>query len=127
MIEGNVIELTTSKKDFIEKFKARTKQYSLQAIKIFKRLPKSEESSIIGKQFLRSALSVGANYRAVCRARSKAEFFSKLSITVEEADEVVFWIEILRDSGIMDDDNVRSFEKEAKEILAVLTTARKNT
>ena len=116
-----------SKKEFIEKFKERTKQYSLQAIKIFKRLPKSEESSIIGKQFLRSALSVGANYRAVCRARSKAEFFAKLSITVEESDEVVFWIEILRDSAILDDEHVRSFEKEAREILAVLTTARKNT
>jgi four helix bundle protein len=116
-----------SKKEFVEKFKERTKQYSLQAIRIFKRLPKSEESAIIGKQFLRSALSVGANYRAVCRARSKAEFFAKLSITVEEADEVVFWIEILRDSGIMDDEYIRSFEMEAREILAVLTTARKNT
>lgn len=116
-----------AKKEFVEKFKERTKQYSLQAIRIYKRLPKSEESYIIGKQFLRAALSVGANYRAVCRARSKAEFFAKLSITVEEADEVVFWIEILRDSGIMDDENIRSFEKEAREILAVLTTARKNT
>ncbi len=119
--------MAESKEEFINKFKERTKQYSLQAINIFKRLPKSEESSIIGKQFLRSALSVGANYRAVCRARSKAEFFAKLSITVEEADEVVFWVEILRDSSIMDDEYIRSFEKEAREILAVLTTARKNT
>lgn len=116
-----------SKEEFIEQFKERTKKYSLLSIKIYKNLPKSEESYIIGKQFLRSALSVGANYRAVCRARSKAEFFAKLSITVEEADEVIFWVEILRESGIMDDDQIRSFEKEGREILAVLTTARKNT
>lgn len=119
--------MSDPKTDFIEKFKDRTKKYSLQAIKLYKLLPKSEESSIIGRQFLRSALSVGANYRAVCRARSKAEFFSKLSITVEEADEVVFWVEILRESAILDDDNISVFEKEAREILAVLTTARKNT
>lgn len=116
-----------AKVDFIEKFKERTKKYSLQAIKIYNQLPASEESRIIGRQFLRSALSVGANYRAVCRARSKAEFFSKLSITVEEADEVVFWVEILRESSILNDDNIKNFEKEAREILAVLTTARKNT
>lgn len=119
--------MSETKTDFIEKFKGRTKKYSLQAIRIYKRLPKSEESSIIGRQFLRSALSVGANYRAVCRARSKAEFFSKLSITVEEADEVVFWVEILRESAILDDENIAIFEKEAREILTVLTTARKNT
>lgn len=119
--------MSDPKADFIEKFKDRTKKYSLLAIKLYKRLPKSEESSIIGRQFLRSALSVGANYRAVCRARSKAEFFSKLSICVEEADEVVFWVEILRESDILNDETIQSFEKEGREILAVLTTARKNT
>lgn len=56
-----------------------------------------------------------------------AEFFSKLSITVEEADEVIFWVEILRESAILDDDNIKSFENGGREILAVLTTARKNT
>lgn len=56
-----------------------------------------------------------------------AEFFSKLSIAVEEADEVIFWVEILRESAILDDDNIQSFENEGREILAVLTTARKNT
>jgi four helix bundle protein len=119
--------MSDAKTDFIEKFKDRTKKYSLQAIKLYKRLPKTEESSIIGRQFLRSALSVGANYRAVCRARSKAEFFAKLSITVEEADEVIFWVEILRESAILNDDEIRNFEKEGREILAVLTTARKNS
>lgn len=118
--------MSDEKTAFIEKFKNRTKKYSLDAIKIYKKLPKTEESAIIGRQFLRSALSVGANYRAVCRARSKAEFFSKLSITVEEADEVIFWVEILRESAILNDEIIQNFEKEGREILAVLTTARKN-
>lgn len=121
--------MSDEKTAFIEKFKNRTKKYSLDAIKIYKKLPKTEESAIIGRQFLRSALSVGANYGAVCRARSKAEFFSKLSITVEEADEadeVIFWVEILRESAILNDEIIQNFEKEGREILAVLTTARKN-
>src|SRR6267154_490128 len=101
-----------SKEEFIEKFKKRTKAYSLEALKIFQKLPKTEESKIIGKQFLRSALSVGANYRAVCRARSKAEFFAKLSITVEEADEVLFWVEVMTESNIYNKDHMRDFEKE---------------
>jgi four helix bundle protein len=90
-------------------------------------LPKTEEWAIIGKQFLRSALSVGANYRAVCRARAKAEFFAKLSITIEEADESLFWLEILTESQIVASDNVQNFEKEGKEIVSVLSVARKNT
>mgnify|MGYP000499902572 CR=1 FL=1 len=114
--------MSDEKTAFIEKFKNRTKKYSLDAIKLYKKLPKTQESAIIGRQFLRSALSVGANYRA----RSKAEFFSKLSITVEEADEVIFWVEILRESAILNDEIIENFEKEGREILAVLTTARKN-
>lgn len=117
----------TSKEEFVENFKKRTKKYSLDAIKIFQSLPRTEESRIIGKQFLRSALSVGANYRAVCRARSKAEFFAKLSVTVEEADEVLFWVEVLMDSDICKETCIKEFEKEAREILSVLATARKNT
>jgi four helix bundle protein len=105
----------TAKEEFIEKFKMRTKAYSLEAVKIFKKLPKTEEAKIIGKQFLRSALSVGANYRAVCRARSKAEFFAKLSITVEEADEVIFWVEVLIESDIYNNSQIQSFEKEGRE------------
>ncbi len=117
----------STKEEFVESFKRRTKKYSLDAIKIFQNLPKTEESRIIGKQFLRSALSVGANYRAVCRARSKAEFFAKLSITVEEAYEVLFWVKVLAESDIYKVDRVKDFEKEGREILSVLATARKNT
>jgi four helix bundle protein len=107
--------------------RVRTKNFSLDAIQIFKSLPKAGEGEIIGKQFLRSALSVGSNYRAVCRARSKAEFYAKLSITIEETDEALFWMEILKESGIAHQNKFSTFEKEGTEILAILSTARKHT
>ena len=68
----------------------RTKQFALRVIKLFQALPHSDESIIIGKQLLRSSTSVGANYRAACRARSPKEFYSKLSIVIEEADETMY-------------------------------------
>ena len=81
--------------DFAEVFKKRTKKFVVDNIKFFRTLPKTEEAKIIGRQLLRSSSSVGANYRAACRARSKAEFLhSKLSTVVEEADESVFWMEV---------------------------------
>lgn len=119
--------MTEDKVAFVQKFQTRTKKFAISAIDLYQQLPKTEEAKIIGRQFLRSALSVGANYRAVCRARSKAEFFSKLSITVEEADEVLYWVEILTESEILNYDKISTFVKESKEILAVLSTARKNT
>lgn len=72
-----------NKIDFIESFKKRTKKFVVDNIKLFRILPKTEEAKIIGRQLLRSSSSVGANYRAACRARSKAEFHSKLYIVVE--------------------------------------------
>ena len=111
---------------FIQTFQRRTKQQAISALAVYKSLPKTEEGRIIGKQFLRAALSIGANYRAACRARSKAELFSKLSITVEEADEVLYWIEIMEEAKMVRSADVKNFYKEASEILAVLSTARKN-
>ena len=119
--------MENNKIEFIEAFKNRTKLFALRTIRLFQALPKSEEARIIGRQLLRSATSVGANYRAVCRARSKREFFSKLSIVVEEADESLFWIEILIESGIMSEEKLESLQKEITEILAVLSKARKNS
>lgn len=84
-----------TKVDFVTALKARTKKFVLDAIRFYQTLPKTEEGRVIGRQFIRSASSVGANYRAACRSRSKAEFYSKLSIVVEEADETAFWIEVL--------------------------------
>ena len=81
--------------EFAEMFKNRTKKFIVDNIRFFKTLPKTEEAKIVGRRLLRSSSSVGANYRAACRARSQAEFHAKLSIVVEEADESVFWMEVL--------------------------------
>ncbi len=113
------------KEDFIEVFKKRTKQFTLRCIRVFQALPKTEEARIIGKQFLRSATSVGANYSAVCRARSQNEFFAKLSITVEEADETLFWMEILIESEIFTESKMKDLMDELTEIVKVLSKARK--
>ena len=115
------------KEAFIEEFKKRTKTFTLRNIKVFQSLPKTDEAKIIGKQLLRSASSVGANYLAVCRARSQAEFFAKLSITIEEADESLFWVEILVESQIVTENKLADLMKEAEEIIKVLSKARKNT
>lgn len=87
--------------EFAEAFKSRTKKFVVDNINFFKTLPKTEEAKIIGRQLLRSSSSVGANYRAACRARSQAEFHAKLSIVVEEADESVFWMEVLIEAKIV--------------------------
>lgn len=73
-----------------EELKKRSKAFAIRIVKVFRSLPKTEDARIIGRQVLRSGTSVAANYRAVCRARSKAEFISKIGVVVEEADETVF-------------------------------------
>lgn len=94
-------------------------------IELSKTFPKNEEAFIIKKQLLRSSFSVAANYRAVCRARSDAEFFSKLSIVVEESDEVVFWLELLNDAKVLEGNELNKNLKEANEILAIVAKSRK--
>jgi four helix bundle protein len=112
---------------FIETLKLRTKSIALRGIKVFQALPKTDEAKIIGKQFLRSITSLAANYRATCRARSQAEYFSKLSITVEEADETLFWIEIMIESNIFTKEKLQDLFQETQEIVKILSKARKNT
>lgn len=116
---------SSNKIDFITALKARTKQFVLDSIRFYQSLPKTEEARIIGRQYMRSSSSVGANYRAACRSRSKAEFHSKISIVVEEADESAFWLEILSDSEIVRVVDVEALLKEANEILAIVAKARK--
>jgi four helix bundle protein len=114
------------KNEFIEHLKKRTKEAALRIVKLFQSLPKTDEARVIGKQLLRSGTSFAANYRAVCRARSKAEFFAKLSIVVEELDESLFWIEMLVDSNILSEEKTMLLSKELEEILSILSHARKN-
>jgi four helix bundle protein len=93
---------------------------------MYAKLPKTDELRIVGKQLIRSATSVAANYRAACRARSKAEFAAKMSIVVEEADETLFWMEILKEAGLVPVEKLVGLKKEATEILYAVSTARKN-
>jgi four helix bundle protein len=107
-----------------EVLKQRTKQFAIRNIKLFKALPNNDESKIIGKQLLRSATSVAANYRAVCRARSDAEFHSKLSIVVEEIDECCFWMEHLIEAATVEKSKLQSLNDEANEILLIMAKSR---
>lgn len=110
----------------IEAFKQRTKQLSLRIIKLFQKLPKTDEAGIIGKQLLRSATSVAANYRAACGSRSDAEFFSKISIVVEEADETLFWLEILEEAEIVSQEKLQCLLNEYVEVVKIANTIRHN-
>jgi len=107
-----------------KELQARTKSFALRIIRMFRSLPKTEEARILGRQVLRSGTSVAANYHAVCRARSKAEFTAKLGVVVEEADETVFWLELLVESGIVPEERVRSLINEANELLAIFAASR---
>ncbi len=111
---------------FIEEFKARTKRFVIDYIGLFRQLPKTEDARIIGRQLLRSSSSVGSNYRAVCRARSKAKFHAKMPIVVEEADETLFWLEILIEANIVSQQAVSKLFNETMEILKVVSSARKS-
>jgi four helix bundle protein len=103
--------------------KMRTKEFAVQIIRLFRSLPRSEEARVIGKQMLRSATSVGANYRAACRSRSKAEFVSKISIVLEEADETVFWLELLSHAEIISAMRTEGLLREANELTSIFVSS----
>jgi four helix bundle protein len=111
--------------EFGEMFKNRTKKFVVDNIRFYRTLPKTEEAKIIGRQLLRSSSSVGANYRAACRARSKAEFHSKLSTVVEEADESAFWMEVLVDAEVVPKSQLTYLLDEANQILKITSASRK--
>jgi|SRR5712671_2631381 len=79
-----------------ETLKLRTKNFALRVLRLYRSLPRTQEARILGTQLLRSSTSIGANYRAGCRGRSRAEFVAKLGVVLEEADETVFWLELFR-------------------------------
>ena len=82
-----------------DEFKKRTKAFAVRIIKLVDSLPSSRSTNVIANQLMRSGTSVGANYRAVCRAKSKADFISKLGNVEEECDETIYWMELLTESG----------------------------
>ena len=114
-----------------EMFKSRTKSFALRLIRLVDALSKSQTGAVIGKQLLRSGTSVGANYRAACRARSRADFIAKMGIVEEECDESIYWIELLVGSGHVKKSLVDDLLREANELQAMIVasckTARSNT
>lgn len=112
-------------KTWPEELRDRTKRFALNVIRFCRTLPKTEEARIMTRQLLRSATSVAANYRAVCRARSKAEFVSKIGVVVEEADETVFWLELIGESGVLRNDGTGSLLREANELVAIFGASQR--
>jgi four helix bundle protein len=110
--------MTTSLERAAE-LRGRTKAFAIRIVKLFRALSRSPDAQTLGKQLLRSGTSVAANYRAVCRARSKAEFIAKMGIVVEEADESVFWLELLSETGIIRAERTKDLLKEANELVAI--------
>jgi four helix bundle protein len=105
--------------------KKRTKQFGLRVIRLVESLPSNQTARTIGNQLLRSGLSVGANYRAACRGRSKADFIAKAGISLEEADECLYWMEMLQEAGIIPVDKMKDLMKEADELVAIFTASIK--
>src|SRR5262249_19730825 len=93
-------------------------------IALFRSLSRSPDAQIMGKQLLRSGTSVAANYRAACRARSKAEFVAKIGVVLEEADESALWIELLGDSGVVKKEQLDKLLNEARQLTAIFTASR---
>ncbi len=108
-----------------EQFKKRTKQLALRVIGVVEALPKTMVGQVIGKQLLRSGTSVGANYRAACRAKSTADMINKLKIVAEEADETLYWFELLVEAEIVTQSRLSDLMAETDEILAMIVTSIK--
>lgn len=113
-----------------EELKRRTKQFALRAINLVEAIPRGRTADVLGRQLLRSGTSVGANYRAACRAKSTADFIAKMGIVEEEADESLYWMELLIETEIVKPERLELLMKEGNELLAItvasINTARKN-
>ena len=108
-----------------EDLKVRTKRYAIRVIEFVNKIPRSIAGQVIEKQLVRCATSVGANYRSACRARSKAEFIAKLQITLEESDESLYWMELLKELRILSDAELVDLVAEGNELTAIFVTALK--
>src|SRR5205823_13403333 len=109
-----------------EDLKGRTKQFALRVLKLVTALPKTLAGKTIGGQLIRSGTSVGANYRAACRARSKLEFIAKIGIVEEEADESAFWMELIIESKLLKLQQVQPLLDEANELAKIMASSRKS-
>ena len=114
----------------VSDLKDRTKRYALRIIKMYQTLPNKSEAQILGKQILRSGISVGAQYREACRAKSPSDFISKMEGSGQELDETGYWLELLQESKIMPGEVIADLQKETDELTAIFVasvkTAKKN-
>ena len=110
--------------------KSRTKKFAVDIIKLIEALPSSRSLNVLCNQILRSSSSVGANYRSACKGKSTADFINKITIVEEEADESLYWLELMEEAGLVDPDKLFSLKKEANELTAIFTaigkTAKQN-
>lgn len=108
-----------------EELKKRTKKFALDVIKLVDGFPKTKSADVIGRQLIKSATSIGANYRSACRAQSHAHFISKISIVEEEADEALYWLELALESGLITKEKTTHLLNEANELTSIFTASRK--
>ena len=108
-----------------QELRDRTKAMAIRIIPLFRALPSAKEAQIMGTQLLRCGTSVAANYRAACRGRSRAEFTAKLGIVNEEADETVFWLELMIDTAVLPPRRMKPLLNEAHELAAIFTAAHR--
>lgn len=110
-----------------EDLQKRTKKFAIETIIFLRSLPKDDEGKILKGQLIRSATSVGSNYRAACRGKSTADFVNKITIIEEEADECCYWFEIIEELGIGDKSKCIQLLKESKELTAIFTATARTT
>ena len=103
--------------------KLRTNTFALRVLNLYRSLPRTQEARILGTQLLRSSTSIGANYRAACRGRSRADFVAKLGIVLEEAAETVFWLELFQEGKIFPPEKLRDLVHEANELVAIFVSS----
>jgi four helix bundle protein len=108
-----------------EELKNRTRHFALMIIKLVDDLPNTKAGNTVGNQIIRAGTSVGANYRAACRARSDADFISKITIVEEECDESLYWLELILESKLLKKERLADLIKEANELTAIFTAAGK--
>ena len=107
-----------------DELRRRTKEFALRTMKLVDALPRSRSASAVASQLVRSGTSVASNYRAACRARSRAEFIAKIGVVEEEADERAFWLELIITHKLMRETLVRPLHKEAEELTAIMAASR---
>jgi len=110
-----------------DELKRRTKMFAVRIVRFAEGLPDARSSSVLSRQLIRAGTSVGANYRAACLGRSRAEFNAKLQIVLEEADEAVYWLEVIEESGLVKGSDLDELKQEGKELTAIFVSSLKTS